>query len=54
MASKKKNPYDMFDALADALNDAYQESNDGQTFEDALADLENAFDRVMSFLSEPE
>ena len=54
MASKKKNPYGMFDALVDALIDAYQERNDGQTFDDAIAALADAFDAVMDFLPEPE
>ena len=54
MASKKKDPYDTFDTLVYALSNAYQESNAGGTFDDALIDLEDAFDRVMAFLPESD
>ena len=54
MASKKKNPYDAFDSLVDALDTAYNNKNGGCSFDDAIAELAAAFDAVMGFLPEPD
>ena len=55
MASKKKvqNPAVMFNTLMYALSDAYHENAEEiRTFDNALMDLESAFEEVMSFLPE--
>ena len=54
MASKKKGPEEMFDDLIYALSDSYQERNEGRTFDDALVDLQTAFEEVLSFLPDSE
>lgn len=51
MASTRKNPQDVFEALIDALYDANDAKQDeGRSFDEDILDLEDAFNRVMERL----